>query len=225
MKTQVWKLTPLVASLLIVGCASVHNTPPPSVSAPNTAPVTGSQNQQSSETAPTAANVTATTTPGNRSANQISSWNLKGSVSIQHQTGTDFATAQWDQQGSQYSIALYGPLSLGKVQITGHPGQVTLAQTGKSTASSTSPEQLMQKQLGWQLPISNLYYWVRGVPAPGKASRTRYDAANHLTQLVQQGWTISYTDYTTVQQVDLPKRIWLMGPNLRVSMVIKSWSI
>ncbi len=219
MKTQVWKLTPLVAGLLLVGCASV--TPPPSVSTPAAPAVTGPQNQQQP-----AANATTSAAPqGNTTqAKQITSWNLKGSVSIQHQTGTDFASVQWDQQGSQYSIALYGPLSLGKVQITGHPGQVTLAQSGKSTASAASPEQLMQKQLGWQLPLSNLYYWVRGIPAPGKATRTSYDASNHLKQLSQQGWTISYTDYTTVQQVDLPRRIWLMNPNLRVSLVIKNWS-
>ena len=29
-----------------------------------------------------------------------------------------------------------------------------------------SPEALLEEQLGWQLPVSHLVWWVRGLPAP-----------------------------------------------------------
>ena len=156
---------------------------------------------------------------------KINNWHLSGSVSIQHQNKTDLASITWNQTSNHYDIVLSGPLSLGRVEIIGRPGLVTLVSTRQKSASASSPEMLMQQQLGWQIPISSLYYWVRGLPTPGIPSNTKFDRYNHIIKLAQQGWYIEYLDFTQTHQVDLPRTISLRNPQLQVRLIIREWNI
>ncbi len=156
----------------------------------------------------------------------INSWNILGSVSIQHQNKTDMASLTWVQQySSRYSLALYGPLSLGKVSIIGQPNLVTLEQAGHPPVSAKSAEALMQQQLGWAIPVSNLYYWVRGIAAPGATADFKFDKSNHIITMAQNGWTIQYLNYTHVNNVDLPQKITLSHPDLQATLAIRQWTI
>lgn len=196
-----------VFAALLSGCTHFQQPSAPTLTAPQkaaTAGLTWEQRQQQ--------------------LNSIQGWTIRGSTSIQHQNKTDMASLTWTQQSRNYNISLFGPLSIGRVSVIGNPNSVTLAQTNKPTASAANPEQLMQKQLGWQLPVSNFYYWVRGIPAPG-AHHTQLDNQNHLIALSQQGWNIRYNGYMTVQGLDLPRTIELTNPKLRIKVVIRNWAI
>lgn len=208
----------LCLCVLLAGCATTQQ---PTTSSTTSTTTTG--------TATTAANTTQPALTWEQrysQLKQVGSWSLNGSVSIQRANKTDMASMQWQQQQPHvFNVALYGPLSLGRISIASSGNSVTLTQSGKQPVSATSAEQLMQQQLGWQLPVSNLYYWVRGIPAPGSTPKMTFDNSNHVLQLVQQGWLIDYQNYQPTQQVDLPHTIVMNNPNLHVRFVIKNWSI
>lgn len=228
----------LCGSLLLTGCAVIKKpfTSNNVSTTPATAATTTSQTSTSNST--TALNTTSPTdqTLSQKSLptwqkryselKQVNSWTLNGSVSIQQAGKTNIASMRWQQQQmDNYNMMLFGPLSMGRVGIAGNSGSVTLTRTGKPPVSASSPESLMQQQLGWELPISNMYYWVRGIPAPGSNPRMNFDDQNHLTQLAQDGWVINYQNYTSVQQVDLPRTISMNNPRLNVRLVVKNWNI
>lgn len=156
---------------------------------------------------------------------RIQSWRVQGSVSIQHGNKTDLASLQWTQLSQNYQFGLFGPLGFGQVGITGRPGAITLTRTNQPPVSAASPELLMQQQLGWQIPVSNLYYWARGLAAPGVPAKTAYDHYNHLTQLEQQGWRITYLEYMSVDGVDLPKKMQLSTQDLAIKLAVRSWQL
>jgi outer membrane lipoprotein LolB len=153
---------------------------------------------------------------------QLTSWHIAGATAIQTPQQALSASMTWQQQQQHYQIALFGPLGAGRVSLSGGPGNVTLLANGKQYTAQ-SPEIIMQEVLGWQLPVNNLFYWVRGLPAPHLPSTPRFDAFHHLTQLRQQGWKIDYLRYTTVNNVDLPSLIKLQHADLIVKMVISHW--
>jgi outer membrane lipoprotein LolB len=174
------------------------------------------------------------TEPGNRAMswkarsaelNRIQAWTAHGSVSIQHDAKTDIASVQWRQQQQDYQFALSGPLGFGRVEITGGPASITLQQSNKPPVSAATPELLMQNQLGWHIPISHLYYWARGLPAPGMPSKKIFDAYHHLTQLQQEGWQIDYLEYMPVNGVDLPRTMQLSTDRLKIKLVIREWEL
>ncbi len=155
----------------------------------------------------------------------IRSWNIDGAFSIQQANAKPaIASYTWQQQGSAYDIHISSSLDIDSANIAGRPGYVTLEQSHRRRYSARSPEQLMQKQLGWHLPISNLFYWMRGLPAPGKY-QARFDSYGHLVSLQQAGWQIRFSNYFPIANVALPRTLALVSPSLRVKIVIKHWKL
>jgi outer membrane lipoprotein LolB len=149
-------------------------------------------------------------------------WDIQGSISIQQRDKMQMATFTWKQIDSRYAINFYGPLNLGAIGIAGQPGNVTL---NKPTASFSAPtaESLMQQQLGWFLPVSNMYYWVRGQAAPNSIKSQTKDQDGHLVYLQQQGWIIQFDAYRPEGDTVLPHKIWMENQSLRVKIVINRW--
>jgi len=81
----------------------------------------------------------------------------------------------------------------------------------------------VHSQLGWQLPVSNLLWWVRGLPSPDSRSRVALDANGRLASLQQDGWDVQYLGYSEQDQYSLPTRIKLAGHDLQITLVIKDW--
>ncbi len=130
----------------------------------------------------------------------------------------------WQQQKRDYQVSLFGPFGVGRTTLNGTPTALTLLAAGKEYKAQT-PERLMQQVLGWQLPVTNLYFWVRGLPAPNSPASTTFDAYHHLIELKQQGWQIQYERYTAIQGIDLPSKLRLKSGQLQVKLVISSWKL
>jgi outer membrane lipoprotein LolB len=153
----------------------------------------------------------------------IQSWDIKALIAIRQAENGGTANMQWRQQSKNYHIALFGPLGSHSVELTGQPGHVELAEASGKKVTASSPEELLAKQLGWRIPVSNLYYWVRGIPVPGMAAEKKLDSFNHLIALQQDGWTIRYLRYTSQRNIDVPDKIFLNNPQLSVKIAISQW--
>lgn len=158
-------------------------------------------------------------------ANAVSSWQIRGAMAAKNKSKGWSASMNWVQSGpSSYHIRLMGPLGAGTVLIDKKGSSISY-QDGPKRISSNNAEELLQQQTGVRLPVNNLYYWVRGLPAPGKVNSEQRDQSNHLVQLRQNGYTITFGNYTSVKGVDLPGAVRLDGDGVMVKVVIKNWSI
>ena len=155
----------------------------------------------------------------------IQDWNLKALIGIHSQRDDVSAVLQWQQQKQQYHITLFGPLGTGSYELNGQPGKVELASGNGQKFYANSPEALLAERAGWNLPVSNLYYWIRGLPVPNVSAQKSFDTYNHLTELKQEDWVIHYLSYNAVNRIDIPNKILLENPQLRVKIVIKQWQI
>lgn len=156
---------------------------------------------------------------------QINSWSLNGSVSVRQGGKTNIASLNWNQQQQHYyNLAISGPMSVGRVNISGSGNSVSMTRGGK-TATASSAEQLMQQQLGWGIPVSSMYYWVRGIPAPGAKPRMNFDNENRLAQLSQEGWVINYQGYENVRGLELPRVITFLNPRMNIRLVVRGWNV
>ena len=133
------------------------------------------------------------------------------------------AVTRWVQQQEEFDIELTGILGVGKTQIEGKPGQVTLnsAKTGLITAAT--PEELLEKATGWQAPIMHLAYWVQAKPATQNAQANK-DEQNRLKQLIEDGWTVdfSYNDKQILPNKLLLKQALADDKENRITMVIQN---
>lgn len=153
----------------------------------------------------------------------ITTWALSGQIAIQNQQQRQSANVTWLQKERNYTISVFGPLGLGGATLIGQADKVTLAQADGKKITASSPEALLAQSAQWVLPVSNLYFWIRGLPAPSIADKTNFDQYNHLRRLQQQGWVINYLRYTGVNGQDLPSEMTMARPPLKIKIVISQW--
>jgi outer membrane lipoprotein LolB len=159
-------------------------------------------------------------------ANTLSSWTISGAMAAKNNKNKGWsASLNWKQFGlNNYQIRLSGPLGGGTVLINKSGGVVTYTD-GPKKVSSANADLLLLQQTGIQLPVNNLYYWVRGLPAPGKIESAHFDSHQNLSSLTQSGYTIDYAKYTTVDNLSLPAKIRLQGHGVLIKLIIKHWSV
>ena len=102
-----------------------------------------------------------------------------------------------------------------------------------------SDEEGLLNALDWPVPFTEMGYWVRGLPAPGKHDGIGLDYGGRARHLTQRGWQIEYPEYRTFQGVELPNRIVIRAlpgtvtldggdsipvDPISVKLVIGSWS-
>jgi outer membrane lipoprotein LolB len=151
-------------------------------------------------------------------AHQTKNWNLQGKIGIKTVQKTESASLYWQQQGEIYHIRLFGPLGIGAVEINGNPNQVIFIDNRGKSYQASSAEMLLKQNVGWEIPVDNLKFWIRALPAPFIPAQKIYDN-QQLKFLIQQGWKIEYLDY----QGQLPRLIQLTRPTISLRMVIDRW--
>lgn len=157
----------------------------------------------------------------------LQNWNISAVMAMRTQAGNEGGTAnlKWQQHQQDYSILLYGPLGADTTKIYGKPGRVFLETADGKKFDASTPELLLAQQTGWQLPVSDLYYWIRGLPAEGSPHRMQFDSSHHLVHLNQSGWTVDYLRYNTVNQIDVPTKLTLENIRLKIKIIINQWQI
>lgn len=155
----------------------------------------------------------------------IRDWDIIGSFSIKHNNKVDMASFTWQKNNNNYLINIHGPMNIGSTNLIGTQDKVILQQTSGKQLEATTAEKLLQHQLGLFLPVTNLNYWIRGLPSPNPTRQLHYDDKNRIHDMEQQNWQIIYNSYATFDNIDLPTKIYLNTQQLQIKIVIKQWRI
>ncbi len=146
-------------------------------------------------------------------------WQAQGRLSVKKGNERQAASFEWRQQGSDYELLFFGPLGQGSARLVGRPFHVLLITSQGETLQAASPEGLLRQGLGWDLPLSNLIYWVRGLPAPGFYQQSKPE------QLQQDGWHLEWRRFTQVDTYQLPTLLVAQRADLELRLAISNWDL
>ncbi|KAA0692374.1 outer membrane lipoprotein LolB [Halopseudomonas laoshanensis] len=158
-----------------------------------------------------------------QSVEPLQAWLIQGKIGVRSPQESGSGTLYWEQQRDSYDIRLAGPLGRGATQLQGNNDGIVLDIAGQPTMRAASAEELLEQQIGWRLPVEHLLWWVRGLPAPDSPSRLQLDTDSRLARLNQAGWTIEYSRYQTVGEMQLPQRMQLSGHDVLLTLVVTHW--
>jgi len=159
----------------------------------------------------------------------VSSWDLRGRLAVRTDSRGGQAALSWQRTSDHQSIRLNGPFGSGAVRVTQGPGGARLEDAENRVYEASTAEQLVTLYTGWQLPLANLDWWLRGLPVPDRPGTRELDDAGRLRILRQQGWTVEYESYMRIEDLDLPNRLTLTRapedgmPGLQARFVIERW--
>lgn len=157
-----------------------------------------------------------------RSAKIDAPFVFNGRVAIKQGGRHDSAGVRWVHRAEEDEILLLAPLGKTVARIHRDAEEATLDASGKHH-SSHDIESLMQRTLGWQLPLSGLRYWVGALPAPEGEFHIEHDANGQVSLLRQQGWEIRYSRYAAATPEALPLRMNLKREGMEVLLLIDEW--
>ena len=157
---------------------------------------------------------------------QSNNWQLRGRVNVRYHDESHTPRIQWQQQDDKYRIRLWGTFNTGNTIITGEPNLVTMEHDGK-IVTATSPEDLILENLGYELPVSYLEFWIRSLPSPKSDSELEFNDLENLSMIKQDGWEVSYPEVRQFDGVTLPRRVEITKAtdDIRLRFVGLSWVV
>lgn len=158
--------------------------------------------------------------------NKLNHWQVRGKMSVSTPNDSVTGYMDWAQNIEQYDLYIAGPLGQGATRLKGKKGLAELTLPGwKEPQQAASAEMLMQEHLGWNFPVSDIRYWVKGQASPNSPFTAKYNEAGLLEELSQYGWTISYKRYSQNTSYWLPGLVKVKGYGFRFVFSIKEWTI
>jgi len=154
----------------------------------------------------------------------LSDWRTRGRLAVSVPEQSWSANLRWRQRGAEYRVWLGGPFGQGAVRIEGGEDGVELRTADGRRQRAASPERLLAGELGVEVPVSLLRYWILGRPAPAPpVTGIELDPAGRLARLEQAGWEVRYARYEEAGAGSLPARLDVQREGMRARFVLGGW--
>lgn len=155
----------------------------------------------------------------------METWSIQGSIAIATEKDTWNARVYWQQKGFLYQLRFNAPLGQGAMLLDGDEHRVTMRTAKNETFVARNPDTLIRQTLKLEIPVSGLYFWIRGLPAPAPILEHDFNDQGYLHMLQQNDWYIEYGEYVKVGTLELPKKIFLSHAPFDVKIVISQWKL
>lgn len=136
---------------------------------------------------------------------------LPGRVRWQHEPGLD-------------ELWFYSPVGSAVARLRQDKNGALLVTGDGQEYRADDLRQLAGDVLGWDLPLDQLHYWVRGLPGPGLADQ-ELDSEGRPSRIRQAGWEIAYLDWAPAGVTGLPSKLDVKGERLRMRLVVDDWKV
>ena len=159
----------------------------------------------------------------------IKSFALKGRLGVVTQQKGFSGSVEWQHVGnvdlasSTDNVEVFSPLGGKVAHIAKNSNGVTLTSQDGRTATAPDVESLTDNALGFKLPLSGLSDWVLGRPATSQIDLLTVDDLGRILTLKQEGWDISFENYSQVNAVFLPNKVILKSEKVNLKLIIDSW--
>lgn len=154
---------------------------------------------------------------------RLKQWQINGRMAIVSGEEAWNANVRWLQNAEDYQIYLNTPTGQGAILLEGSAQEVTLTTANHETYRAEDPDKLIAQALNVPLPVSGLYYWIRGLSDESPIWDWEVHNNGYLKRLVQQGWNISFDNYQVVAGFSVPMRIFMNNDDLKVKVAISQW--
>jgi len=152
---------------------------------------------------------------------ELNNWSAQGRMGIAGVPQGGSGSFSWQQHGAVSSVNLHGPLGAGAISIRLDDSlHITTANGSRYDADAALNE--LESRLGIAVPVRQLSYWLRGIPAVGQYQWIN-DGDKKVLQ--QDGWRIEYADEMQFGALQLPKKITATQGPVRIRAVIEEWKL
>ena len=151
-------------------------------------------------------------------------WTLHARLGVSDGHDSGSGSLEWSQHADKFHFSVHAPVT-GKAWIlSGDRSHAVLEGLLEQPVEGDGATALLERELGWHVPVAELVDWVRGVRAPG-AAEIRFRADGLPGQIDQAGWKVEYLDYDQSRDPPLPSKVFASKGNYKVRLAIHAWTL
>lgn len=151
-------------------------------------------------------------------------WSLRGRLGVSDGRDGGSGTLEWRQRGDAFRFSVHAPVTGKTWTLSGTPSHAVLTGLRPQAVEGDDAHALLERELGWQVPVAGLVDWVRGMRAPGPA-QIEFGPDGLPAVIVQDGWRIEFLDYDDSREPPLPRRLFASSGERKVRLAIREWAI
>lgn len=153
----------------------------------------------------------------------IQGWRLSGRIAVSHGKEGGSGRLDWTQDGDRLEVRLRAPVTRQGWRLLAEPDFARIEGLEGGPQQDADVDALLQRTVGWDIPLASLRAWARGARAQGGA-QIEFNADGLPMVIVQQGWRIEYRAWQN-GTLPLPLRVFASRGEQRVRLQIDAWQI
>lgn len=154
------------------------------------------------------------------SAGELQTWSANGKIGVSGVEQSGSGSFSWHQQATLSKVQVRGPVGTGSLQITLNGTQLSMQSSDGAQYNAEQVLTELQTRLGVAVPVTQLRYWLLGVPGPGNFKWLETNSV-----LEQDGWHIVYGEWLQHGALRVPAKLTLTREQLRIVMVVQGWQL
>jgi len=154
---------------------------------------------------------------------KLDRYGLSGRVAVAAQGQGFSASLRYEQQPSGSNLALDGPLGIGGLRVELEGEDIAIATSRGEKLDGEAARGELERRLGFQLPLTEMRWWLLGIPAPGEAIVNQDGASGEIRDFTQNGWRVSINSRAAGLGFALPQRLTAEREGARLKLLVERW--
>jgi len=151
-------------------------------------------------------------------------WSVQGRLGLSDGRRGGSLSMRWRAVGEHHVVDLSAGLGGKRWRLEMTPSGATLTGTDLAPLHGPDPDVLVERAVGWPIPVTWMSHWLRGLPAPERA-RLEFAADGTLERLAWAGGRLEYLRWRGSGDVRplLPSRIEATSGRNSVRAALSGW--
>ncbi len=150
-------------------------------------------------------------------------WSLQARLAVSDGQDGGSGELSWHQAGDRFDFSVRAPVTGKTWRLHGDARGAVLEGVREQALAGGDAADLLERELGWHVPVAELSYWVRALRAPGTRAVLLFDVQGLPAQLEQAGWRIEYRDWFADGSPPLPRKVFASRGKYRVRLAVEQW--
>ena len=154
---------------------------------------------------------------------KLDHYGLNGRVAVAANGQGFTASLRYAQQPRRADLALDGPLGIGGLRVGLDNEDLSVATSRGQKLDGEAARAELERRMGFPLPISELRWWLLGIPAPGQAEVNADAVSGEIRDFMQNGWRVTINSRAPGLGFALPQRLTAERAGARMKLVVERW--
>ena len=158
---------------------------------------------------------------------ELTRWQFRGRLAFKSEQETFSANVRWQQNEQDTRFILTNVVGITLLELHIEDG-ITRIQADGEEYTGTDAQQLIEQISGWQIPLTQMLRWVKGLAQSNElSSRADNGLLKHIVYTQNmRSWTVDYQRFTQANGIALPRQLSIKDDNdVSIRLKVNEWTI